>query len=175
MSRNNVIMKPMRQESIGFFKNNNITPMVTTIVKIIMPMCFPVCFLSLMSSHIEFRKAAEQLELNEDTHKRSVNPVLFVVFFLEENSSAVAVRALWLQYENTKQYFVVLGTLTFGLDLIGRFVLLYRKCLPVVLILLQGQDVLRWSSTTAISAGRLMTVLPGQTILAMVIAMSILS
>jgi hypothetical protein len=154
MSRNNVIMKPMRQESIGFFKNNNITPMVTTIVKIIMPMCFPVCFLSLMSSHIEFRKAAEQLELNEDTHKRSVNPVLFVVFFLEENPSAVAVRALWLQYENTKQYFVVLGTLTFGLDLIGRFVLLYRKCLPVVLASLQSHGVLRWSSTVVNFAGK---------------------
>ena len=154
MSRNNVIMKPMRQESIGFFKNNKITPMVATIVKIIMPMCFPVCFLSLMSSHIEFRKVAEQLELNEDTHNRSVNPILFVVFFLEENPSAVAVRALWLQHENTKQYFVVFGTLTDGLDLIGRFVLPYRKCLPVVLASLQSHGVLRWSSTAVNCAGK---------------------
>ena len=41
MSRNSVIIKPMKHENIGFFRNNKITTIVATIVKIIMPMCFP--------------------------------------------------------------------------------------------------------------------------------------
>jgi hypothetical protein len=61
MSRNNVIMKPMRQESIGFFRNNKITAMVATIVKIIMPICLPLYSLSILVSLRALSKSGRAL------------------------------------------------------------------------------------------------------------------
>ena len=63
MSRNNVIMKPMRQESIGFFRNNKITAMVAMIVKIIMPMCIPLCSLSILASLKAYLKSGRALRM----------------------------------------------------------------------------------------------------------------